>query len=49
MDCWLLALGFIYVAMNFLVFIAFHLMDTFVLTVNLPCFLVLFGLSTTRL
>jgi len=49
MDCWLLSLAFMYVAMDFLVLIVFHFMDTLVLTVTYRDFLMLFGLSTTRL
>ena len=43
MDCWLLAFAFMYVAMDVLVFIVFHFMDTRVLVViyrDLLCYLV---------
>jgi len=43
MDCWLLAFAFMYVAMDFLVFIVFYFMDTRVLIViycDLLCYLV---------
>jgi len=33
MDCWRLAFAFTYVAVDCLVFIVFHFMDTVVLTV----------------
>jgi len=43
MDCWLLAFAFMYVAMDFLVFIVFHFMETLVLIViyrDFLCYLV---------
>ena len=43
MDCWLLAFAFMYVAMDFLVFIVFHFMNTLVLIVicrDFLCYLV---------
>jgi len=43
MDCWLLAFAFMYVAVDFLVFIVFHFMDTLMLIViyrDTLCYLV---------